>query len=342
MRSPFANPVLLTVALLAGYACSNGGKSTLPNSPDGSVGSGGAVGSGGILSSGGKPAASGGIAAGGVTNTGGVSSTGGIASAGGAVGSGGAAGGGGAMSSGGMTASGGVASGGVMSSGGTSSAAGGAASGGLMSGGGTSSAAGGATSGGAMSSGGTSSAAGGAASGGAMSSGGTSSAAGGVATGGTGTGGAISTGGTAGTGDAGVDVAGTAPSCSCATGTTSWDCYCMAYASACATNLGAYYSDAGIGSSVVAIQEYANCNLVVVTTTIMNVAYPQHVYDRTTGLLVGEKKVSDIPTPCPFGADAGSFWSLSAGRFPDSTCVRSKCVLVGSPPPGVSCGDAGI
>ena len=282
MRSPFANPVLLTVALLAGYACSNGGKSTLPNSPDGSVGSGGAVGSGG------KPAASGGVAAGGVTNTGGVSSTGGIASAGGAVGSGGAAGDGGVMSSGGMaTASGGVASGGVMSSGGTSSAAGG------------------------------------------------------VATGGTGTGGAISTGGTAGTGDAGVDVAGTAPSCSCATGTTSWDCYCMAYASACATNLGAYYSDAGIGSNIAAIQEYANCNLVVVTTTIMNVAYPQHVYDRTTGLLVGEKKVSDIPTPCPFGADAGSFWSLSAGRFPDSTCVRSKCVLVGSPPPDVSCGDAG-
>jgi hypothetical protein len=116
----------------------------------------------------------------------------------------------------------------------------------------------------------------------------------------------------------------------------------MAYASACATNLGAYYSDAGIGSNIAAIQEYANCNLVVVTTTIMNVAYPQHVYDRTTGLLVGEKKVSDIPTPCPFGADAGSFWSLSAGRFPDSTCVRSKCVLVGSPPPGVSCGDAGI
>ena len=319
MRSPFANPVLLTVALLAGYACSNGGKSTLPNSPDGSVGSGGAVGSGG------KPAASGGVAAGGVANTGGVSSTGGIASAGGAVGSGGAAGDGGVMSSGGMaTASGGVASGGVMSSGGTSSAAGGAASGGLMSGGGTSSAAGGATSGGAM------------------SSGGTSSAAGGVATGGTGTGGAISTGGTAGTGDAGVDVAGTAPSCSCATGTTSWDCYCMAYASACATNLGAYYSDAGIGSSVVAIQEYANCNLVVITTFDSSYAFLRHVYDQTTGLPVGDQTGSDTPTACPFGA--GTFWTLSAGRFPDSTCVRSKCVLVAgkTPPPGVSCGDAGI
>ena len=287
MRSPFANPVLLTVALLAGYACSNGGKSTLPNSPDGSVGSGGAVGSGG------KPAASGGVAAGGVANTGGVSSTGGIASAGGAVGSGGAAGDGGAMSSGGMaTASGGAASGG--------------------------------------------------ASGGAMSSGGTSSAAGGVATGGTGTGGAISTGGTAGTGDAGVDVAGTAPSCSCATGTTSWDCYCMAYASACATNLGAYYSDAGIGSSVVAIQEYANCNLVVITTFDSSYAFLRHVYDQTTGLPVGDQTGSDTPTACPFGA--GTFWTLSAGRFPDSTCVRSKCVLVAgkTPPPGVSCGDAGI
>jgi len=283
MRSPFANPVLLTVALLAGYACSNGGKSTLPNSPDGSVGSGGAVGSGG------KPAASGGVAAGGVANTGGVSSTGGIASAGGAVGSGGAAGDGGVMSSGGMaTASGGVASGGVMSSGGTSSAAGG------------------------------------------------------VATGGTGTGGAISTGGTAGTGDAGVDVAGTAPSCSCATGTTSWDCYCMAYASACATNLGAYYSDAGIGSSVVAIQEYANCNLVVITTFDSSYAFLRHVYDQTTGLPVGDQTGSDTPTACPFGA--GTFWTLSAGRFPDSTCVRSKCVLVAgkTPPPGVSCGDAGI
>jgi hypothetical protein len=283
MRSPFANPVLLTVALLAGYACSNGGKSTLPNSPDGSVGSGGAVGSGG------KPAASGGVAAGGVANTGGVSSTGGIASAGGAVGSGGAAGDGGVMSSGGMaTASGGVASGGVMSSGGTSSAAGG------------------------------------------------------VATGGTGTGGAISTGGTAGTGDAGVDVAGTAPGCSCVEGTTSWDCYCMAYASACATNLGAYYSDAGIGSSVVAIQEYANCNLVVITTFDSSYAFLRHVYDRPTGLPVGDQTGSDTPTACPFGA--GTFWTLSAGRFPDSTCVRSKCVLVAgkTPPPGVSCGDAGI
>jgi hypothetical protein len=175
-----------------------------------------------------------------------------------------------------------------------------------------------------------------------MSRGGTSSAAGGGATGGMGTGGAISTGGTAGTGDAGADAAGTAPGCSCATGTTSWECYCTAYANACATNLAAYWPDAGIGSNIAAIQEYANCNLIVVTTTIMNIAYRQHVYDRTTGLLVGDQTGSDTPTACPFGADAGSsFLSLSAGRFPDSTCVRSKCVLVGSPPPDVSCGDAG-
>jgi hypothetical protein len=88
------------------------------------------------------------------------------------------------------------------------------------------------------------------------------------------------------------------------------------------------------------LEEYASCNLVVVT--VGPVSSPStNVFDRTTGQLVGEILNVDVAMNCPFGPDAGSFVTLAAGQFPDTTCVRSRCI--GGNGLGFrSCPDAGI
>ena len=251
-------------------------------------------------------------------------------------GSGGSGGGSGAQATGGNSGSGTVVgTGGTPGTGGTTSgvsatgASGGAGAIGATGTGGVN------VTGGATGTGGTKVTTTAAGSGGSMPSGGATGTGG--TTAGSGNGGTTGSGGTTGTGGARVDAGGTG--CSCAQGTTSWDCYCRAYD--CTRTLDYYRPDGGTGPWVIATEEYAGCNLAVITTR-MGSDYPlRHVFDLTTHRLVGEETGTDSPTQCPFEPDGGSFSKLSAGILrPDSTCVRSKCTG-GSSMTGTICSDAG-
>jgi len=145
-----------------------------------------------------------------------------------------------------------------------------------------------------------------------------------------------STGGTGGAGGAGgsggtmLDGGG---SCTCASGETTLDCFCSTYD--CPTSLTAFTEGARAYSL---LEEYAECNLVVVST-MLGISPDTFVFDRTTGGLVGERINADSVERCPFGGDAG-FRMLSAGTFPASSCVRTRCEQ-GSLPSLRSCPDVG-
>ena len=156
-----------------------------------------------------------------------------------------------------------------------------------------------------------------------LASGGTSGGA--IASGGTGAtavggaGGAVATG-------APIDAAPTNTGCTCTDSTTTWDCYCQVYD--CSKTIAAFTTDAADGGApYVLMMEYANCNLVEYET------YPSEgvtveVFDLTSGALVGRFRNGVENNVCPFGGADAPIYSLKAGRFPDSTCVRSKCVAI--------------
>jgi hypothetical protein len=119
-----------------------------------------------------------------------------------------------------------------------------------------------------------------------------------------GTGGAggimVGTGGAGGIGDAGTSV------CSCQEAgrdsvtassiVLSWDCYCQAYS--CDFKLDAYKTAGGYIESVIAVTEYSDCGLVVVTTRMSSDPILSHVFDKATGRLVGNQ----------LGACRGNAW----------------------------------
>jgi hypothetical protein len=237
-----------------------------------------------------------------------------------AAGTGGAQATGGTLASGGTTAAGGATGSGRTTgnpgTGGSNPRTGGAASGGAVS---------------ATSSGGTRAGTGGAASGGSVSTGGTRA----------GTGGTVGTGGATGTtasgGTTGTAIDGGTTECSCAGGQTTWDCLCTI--TSCSLTLSTFTTDAGAGGNYSTLEEYASCNLVVVRIAT-SMSGRKYVFDRTTGVLVGRTIESDVLEPCPFGPDGGSYRTLSAGQFPDSTCVRSQCIN-GALPAISPCPDGG-
>jgi hypothetical protein len=134
--------------------------------------------------------------------------------------------------------------------------------------------------------------------------------------------GAGGSGGSGGTGGApgGSDGGNT---CACNGGSMSLDCFCSAYGGiyGCVAALATFKSS---GSAYSTIEEFADCNLAVVTTT-SSAGKQLSVYDRTTGTLVGRRLYSDMAERCPFdGRDTGS-WTISAGRFPESSCKQTSC-----------------
>jgi hypothetical protein len=116
----------------------------------------------------------------------------------------------------------------------------------------------------------------------------------------------------------------------------SWDCYCQAYN--CDFKLDAYKTDGGYMETVIAVTEYSDCGLVVVTTRMASDPILSHVFDKATGRLVGNQLGTDVTTRCPFN-DAGSFWKLSAGQFPSATCKVTSCTPGSGPL--ASCGSGG-
>ena len=156
--------------------------------------------------------------------------------------------------------------------------------------------------------------------------GGTTGSAGATGSAGTvGSAGATGSGGMAGASGTGIpsDAAPAGTGCSCAAGTTSWGCYCQVFD--CGKTISAYTTDGGAAYDV--MMEYANCNLVEYWT-ISSVAELIDVFDLTTGQLVGQIRSNGAlkDNACPFGGTDGPLYNLTAGRLPESTCVRSKCV----------------
>jgi hypothetical protein len=197
--------------------------------------------------------------------------------------------------------------------------------------------------------GGTTTGTGGISSGGTVSTGGART--GGAATGGTrtGTGGNVAAGGAVGAGgilstaDAGDGGGSTvdgdaATVCSCPGGITTFECFCRIHS--CTSTLSDYTADAGVGGGYSTLEEYADCNLVVVTVAT-SLAGGAYVFDRTTGRLVGARYDSDVRDACPFAPDGSAYYTLSAGQFPDPSCVRTRCSN-GIYPAIQACPDAGI
>ena len=164
--------------------------------------------------------------------------------------------------------------------------------------------------------------------------------------GGSGSGGSVGVGGnqgglggslTGGAGGTSALDANNTTACTCSAGTTSFDCFCTIHS--CTLTLSYFTPDAGTGAAYATLEEYANCNLIVVdnSTSTPGATY---VFDRTTGSMVGATSYSDVVERCPFGQDSSTFRSLSAGRFPDASCVRSNCVN-GVNPARQKCTDAG-
>jgi hypothetical protein len=159
------------------------------------------------------------------------------------------------------------------------------------------------------------------------------------ATGGTiGTGGTRATGGTSGTGGTGVD-SGTPNGCTCTGGSTTLECFCAKFG--CPQSLFSFSPDAGASQAFSTWEEYADCNLVLITKP-PGIGPDRYVFERSTGRLVGARYGADVPEACPWDRDAGSFRVLTAGQFPQSTCVRSKCEKGTLPDVMSTCADAGI
>jgi hypothetical protein len=234
---------------------------------------------------------------------------------------------GGAATGGNIGGGGGAASGGISGTGGTSAGTGGANTGGATAtGGATSSAA----SGGSVGTGGM------VGTGGTLATGGTVGAGGAHPTGGTvGTGGTLATGGAGGTG---VD-SGSSNSCTCTAARTTLECFCAKYS--CPERLGYFLPGGGAAGVYGTMEEYADCDLVLVTTPTGH-APDRYVFGRSTQRLVGARYSSDVIEACPWDPDAGAFRVLTAGQFPESTCVRSACQKGILPEVSGTCADAGI
>jgi hypothetical protein len=88
------------------------------------------------------------------------------------------------------------------------------------------------------------------------------------------------------------------------------------------------------------MEEFADCDLVPVNGLTPGISPDRWVFQLSTGRLVGGRFSSDVPDACPWDRDAGSRL-LSAGQFPASTCVRTRCVAGTLPQVMYSCPDGG-
>ena len=121
---------------------------------------------------------------------------------------------------------------------------------------------------------------------------------------------------------------------SCAAEITTWDCYCQAFD--CSKTIATYTADGA--APYIVMMEYANCNLVQYWSN-----KSVDVFDLTTGQLVGQMFGNGYMkgNVCPFGSSDAAVYDLKAGRMPDSTCVRSKCVTGNSASDMCTPADAG-
>ena len=71
--------------------------------------------------------------------------------------------------------------------------------------------------------------------------------------------------------------------------------------------------------------EYADCGLNVVLTTSTNLTL-REVYARNTWKLVGEEITVPAGSSCPAAPDGAVQGTLTAGQFPDASCVVSRCL----------------
>ena len=132
--------------------------------------------------------------------------------------------------------------------------------------------------------------------------------------------------------------AGTGTGCPCVVGSsTAWDCFCRLHVFDCSVTLDQYDQDGGSSSdSYSLLLEYDNCSLVVVsnshsggigTSPIGNATF---VFDKNTGALIGQEVYLGFHTThmcMSLGEIYASGVKMIAGRFPDTTCVVSKCVV---------------
>jgi hypothetical protein len=125
--------------------------------------------------------------------------------------------------------------------------------------------------------------------------------------------------------------------CTCGDGTLTWDCYCSAFD--CNPTLGSY-ADLNLTSGLAGYEEFAGCNLAIVHIKEMMGPWVRHVFDLTSGRLVGDETGSDVGFSCPFALDSLGYSKLGAGVLaPDPSCVRSTCL--GSPGLSGTCGSGG-
>lgn len=183
--------------------------------------------------------------------------------------------------------------------------------------------------------------------GGVVGTGGQPAAGGALGTGGArttgGAGGGAATGGAAGKGGSGGSTtadAGTSGACACTGGTTTLECFCSKWS--CPSSLSAYSVDGGPGFAFVTMEEFADCDLVQVNGLSPGLNPDQWIFERSTGRLVGGRYASDVPEPCPWDSEAGASRILIAGQFPETTCVRTRCVSGTLPQVLRSCPDGGV
>jgi hypothetical protein len=122
-----------------------------------------------------------------------------------------------------------------------------------------------------------------------------------------------------GRGDGGTD----AQSCTCSAGTVAWDCYCSSHD--CNRSLNPYVLEAGTKKDCAFILEYADCGFNVVFPTSTNLDL-REVYARNTWSLVGEVVTVPAGSSCPAAPDGAAQGTLTAGQFPDASCVVSRCL----------------
>jgi hypothetical protein len=173
------------------------------------------------------------------------------------------------------------------------------------------------------------------ATGGAVGTGGTHATTG---AGGAATGGVSGKGGS--TGSSTQPDAGTGGACACTGNTTTLECFCSRWS--CPSGLSAFSTDGGAGFAFVTMEEFADCDLVQVNGLSPGLNPDQWVFERSTGRLVGARYASDVPEPCPWDRDAGGARTLFAGQFPETTCVRTRCVPGTLPQVLRSCPDGGV
>jgi hypothetical protein len=156
------------------------------------------------------------------------------------------------------------------------------------------------------------------------------------------TGGLTGSGGTVSTGGASVGGAGglqrDASGCTCGDGTLTWDCYCGAFN--CNKTWDVWQS-INSTSGLAGLEEYAGCNLGIVHIKEGMGPWGRHVFDLSTGRLIGDETAGDVAMGCPYGPDGSGFSTYRAGVLAaGASCVRSKCL--GTLSPGAApCGSGG-